>query len=132
MPKQGRKVVATPPFAVNVLGMSTKDETTTAVSESSASTDISTQPLSIPLSFDEMIRQSTSAMEDAYKQGVNRQIVRILLPRSADNEQLLQYYEEDAEIGTQQVVLVPPDESWQGGIMQLYRVASLSCREMLR
>ena len=132
MPKQGRKVVATPPFAVTVLGMSTKDETTTAVSESSASTDISTQPLSIPLSFDEMIRQSTSAMEDAYKQGVNRQIVRILLPRSADNEQLLQYYEEDAEIGTQQVVLVPPDESWQGGIMQLYRVASLSCREMLR
>ena len=71
-------------------------------------------------------------MEDAYKQGVNRQIVRILLPRSADNEQLLQYYEEDAEIETQQVVLVPPDESWQGGIMQLYRVASLSCREMLR
>jgi hypothetical protein len=55
-----------------------------------------------------------------------------LLPRSADNDQLLQYYEDDAEAEMGETVLVPPDETWQGGIMQLYRAASYTCQEMLR
>ena len=41
-------------------------------------------------------------------------------------------YEDDAEIDMTDAVLVPPDETWQGGIMQLYRAASFSAQEMLR
>lgn len=86
----------------------------------------------IPLSFEEMVKQASSAMEDAYRQGMTRQIVRVLLPRSATNDQLLQYYEDDAENGLGETVLVPTDETWQGGIMQLYRAASYTCQAILR
>ena len=88
--------------------------------------------LLIPLSFDEMVKQTASAMEDAYKQGKTRQIIRVLLPRSASNDQLLQYYEDDAEAELGESVLVPTDETWQGGIMQLYRAAAYTCQEVLR
>ena len=59
-------------------------------------------------------------------------VLRILLPRSAENDQLLQYYEDDAKDGMGDTVLVPPDETWQGGIMQLYRAASFASQEILR
>ena len=67
--------------------------------------------------------------------GINRQIVRILLPRSADNDQLLQYYETSDVEQTEsdnKLVLCPTDETWQGGIMQLYRAASYASQEILR
>lgn len=95
--------------------------------------------LYILLSLDEMVRQVSSAMEDAKAKGINRQIVRVLLPRSADNDQLLQYYEQNVAspdgggvAAGLETVLVPPDETWQGGIMQLYRAASLAASEILR
>jgi len=91
-----------------------------------------TEQLRIPLSFDEMVNQVSSAMEDAYGQGVTRQIVRVLLPRSANNDQLLQYYEDDAQDTLSETVLAPTDETWQGGIMQLYRAASFTCQAVLR
>mmetsp|Transcript_16117 Transcript_16117/g.44651 ORF Transcript_16117/g.44651 Transcript_16117/m.44651 type:complete len:207 (-) Transcript_16117:460-1080(-) len=91
-----------------------------------------TDGLSIPLSYDEMVRQAATTMKDAYQAGVTRQIIRVLLPRSPDNDQLLQYIENDADVDMASSVLVPPDETWQGGIMQLYRVASLTARDMLR
>ena len=103
----------------------------TTDSEATEKTDVS-EELYIPLSFDEMVKQSSAAMEDAYAQGLTRQMVRILLPRSSDNDQLLQYYEDDADVDMSETVLVPPDETWQGGIMQLYRAASISCQEILR
>jgi hypothetical protein len=79
-----------------------------------------------------MVKQSSSAMEGAYAKGMTRQSLRIMLPRSADNDQLLQYYETDADSADMsQTVLVPPDETWQGGIMQLYRAASFASQEML-
>jgi hypothetical protein len=93
---------------------STAEEETTT-STSSSQDDL----LYIPLSFDEMVKQTSAAMEDAMKQGKNRQIVRILLPRSSDNDQLLQYYESNVvdENGVAKefvdLVLVPPDETWQ-------------------
>ena len=71
-------------------------------------------------------------MADAYAQGISRQMIRILLPRSADNDNLLQYFEDDADGSMSQIILAPPDETWQGGIMQLYRAASFACQEMLR
>lgn len=97
-----------------------------------ATTATITANLRIPLSFEEMVNQASSAMEDAYRQGKTRQIVRVLLPRSASNDQLLQYYEDDVQDGSVETVLVPTDETWQGGIMQLYRAASYTCQAMLR
>lgn len=80
--------------------------------------------LYFPSSFKEMIKLCVSSMEDAYAQGINRHMIRILLPRSAENDQLLQYYEDDAKDEIMgDTVLVPPDETWQGGSMQLYRGA---------
>jgi hypothetical protein len=96
-------------------------------------TDVATDALFIPVSFDEMVKQSSAAMKGAYAAGVTRQSLRILLPRSADNDQLLQYYENDADTADMsQTVLAPPDETWQGGIMQLYRAASFASQEILR
>jgi hypothetical protein len=91
-----------------------------------------TDKLYIPVSFDEMVRQSSAAMKDAYESGVTRQMVRILLPRSSENDQLGRLIENDAEWDMRSSVLVPPDETWQGGIMQLYRAASISTRDILR
>jgi hypothetical protein len=127
-----------PSFGRTLLAMSTTEENATnveALSSSAAAVKTpidTTDTLTIPMTFDEMIRQSATAMADAYQQKITRQILRILLPRSAENERLLQLIEEDVQKELRNSVLVPPDESWQGGIMQLYRVASLSCQEMLR
>merc|ERR1712176_40591 len=75
-------------------------------------------------------------MEDAMKAGKKRQILRILLPRSADNDNIGQFFETEVVDPDPSIyvdtVLVPPDETWQGGIMQLYRAASLACQEILR
>lgn len=91
-----------------------------------------TESLYFPLTFDDMVKQTSSTMQSAYEKGITRQIIRILLPRSADNDNLLQYFEDDAENEMGESVLVPPDETWQGGIMQLYRACSYSCQEILR
>jgi hypothetical protein len=109
------------------LGISASDvaATETAVNDS----------LQIPLSYSEMIQQVSTCMSAAYKMGMSRQIVRILLPRDASSGQLGEYYEADAQITdrakAQEMKLVPTDESWQGGIMQLYRSASPSTKDIL-
>jgi hypothetical protein len=112
------------------LFMSTTENTGTE--SLSTNTADSTDKLYIPVSFDEMVRQSSSAMKDAYENGITRQTVRILLPRSSDNDQLGKLIENDAQMDMRSAVLVPPDETWQGGIMQLYRAASIATRDMLR
>ena len=109
------------------------DESSTGSTE-----DPSKRPSTIyvPLSFDEMVKQVSSAMEDAMKANKRRQILRILLPRSSDNAQFGTYYETNVVDPDPSIyadtILVPPDETWQGGIMQLYRAASLACQEILR
>lgn len=115
---------------------SAKDAAATG-NKNDAGTDTTTEErndLFIPTSFDEMVKQASSAMEDAYAAGIVRQTVRILLPRSPDNDQLGRYYEDDAGINGRisESMLVPPDETWQGGIMQLYRAASITCQGILR
>ena len=119
----------------NRLSMSTESSSTETSVE--ATTPLSTpkdttDDLIIPLSLEEMVKESANAMKDAYEMGKTRQMVRILLPRSPDNDQLLLAIESDASIDTGDVVLVPPDETWQGGIMQLYRAASIAAQAMLR
>jgi hypothetical protein len=91
-----------------------------------------TDNLYFPLTFDEMVKQASSTMEAAYAEGITRQVIRIFLPRAAGNDNLLQYYEGEAQDENLETVLVPPDETWQGGIMQLYRACSYSCQEILR
>lgn len=89
--------------------------------------------VSVPLSFDSMVRDTSNVMEKAYEQGITRQIIRILLPRDPNSGNLGQYFEEGAvTMNTRDMILVPTDESWQGGIMQLYRAAAPTCREILR
>ena len=108
----------------------TVDETT---DETTAPSNVN-DSLEIPLTYDEMIKQVSSCMSDAFEQGITRQIVRILLPRDASNDQLGQYFENEVETNdrTSDVKLVPNDESWQGGIMQLYRSASPTTKDILR
>ncbi len=76
-------------------------------------------------------------MSDAYRDGggMTRQIVRILLPRDAASGQLGELYEAEAQTDgrsmNREIKLVPTDESWQGGIMQLYRSAEPCARDIL-
>lgn len=103
-----------------------------------ASSTSTTTTLSVPLSFDEMVKQASNAMSDAYNvaegegESIKRQIIRLVLPRDPASGQLGQYFEDDAETDTQNLILVPPDETWQGGIMQLYRAVMPTCKEILR
>jgi Domain of unknown function (DUF1995) len=78
-----------------------------------------------------MIRQAASAMNRAANDGHSRQIVRVLLPRDATNADFGIYAEGE---GTDNVnmVLCPTDESWQGGIMQLYRAAAPTTERLIR
>jgi hypothetical protein len=110
----------------------TEETTTTEAAVTITSVSSRNEELRIPLSFEEMVNQVSTAMEDAYQQGKTRQILRVLLPRSAVNDQLLQYYEDDALDGMIETVLAPTDETWQGGIMQLYRAASYTTQSLLR
>jgi hypothetical protein len=88
-----------------------------------------------------MIRQVVAATKEASERlGQNRQIVRILVPRDANSGDFGTFFEAastDNSSGrptstSNSVVLVPPDESWQGGIMQLYRAVSPVATELLR
>lgn len=100
--------------------------------EEEQSSNLSNDSLFIPMSFDEMVREVSKCMLDAKEMGIYRQIIRILLPRDPASEQIGQYFESDANLDTSDLILVPPDETWQGGIMQLYRAASPTCQEILR
>jgi hypothetical protein len=134
----GRSV--TPSRRIMTLQMEDDDASVAATSTSSIEEDelteksvrANTANLFSPQSFDEMVRQSASAMTDAYANGVTRQIVRVLLPRDPSGYQLGRYFEGKASLNTRELMLVPPDESWQGGIMQIYRSITPTCQEILR
>jgi len=111
---------------------SSNDSSTSATDNETSNTK-SNSRITVPLSFDAMIRDTSDAMERAYEQGMTRQIIRVLLPRDPNSGNLGNYYEEGSvTMNTRDMVLVPTDESWQGGIMQLYRAAAPTCREILR
>lgn len=97
--------------------------------------------LRVPVSMDEMNRQVARAMHEATKRNQTRMVARILLPRDATADDFGTYYEADysssrggsgSSNGAVNTVLVPPDESWQGGIMQLYRAAAPACESIIR
>jgi Domain of unknown function (DUF1995) len=108
-------------------------------SSSTSSTDTTTtrRVVSCPQTLEEMIRQVTSAAKEASEQGMDRQIVRILVPRDAGSGDFGTFFEASLSSSTttsqmNNVLLVPPDESWQGGIMQLYRAVMPTAMEVLR
>lgn len=113
-----------------------------AVSENKKTKEEINDDITFPLSFDEMVSQASQASVDCMATGQNRQIVRILLPRDNQSGNLGQYFEREAltddsifsrsSSAKQNIILVPPDETWQGGIMQLYRSCVPTCREILR
>ena len=118
----------------------TTDRFTTSLLETVTETDKaigsskSRVKLSVPLTWDEMIRQASSAMKEAASQGQTRQIVRLLLPRDSASGDLGVYLEGGSDINNdvdRRLVLVPPDESWQGGIMQLYRAAAPTVQNII-
>jgi len=111
---------------------STEEQTTTTTTSINDS-------LRIPLSYNEMILQTSQAMTDALSAGKTRQIVRILLPRDASNDNFGVFQEAEAQTSNSRALnaaettkLVPTDESWQGGIMQLYRAAAPTTKDILR
>jgi len=116
----------------------TDSEASTAAAAASEGSTAGASPstIYIPVSFDEMVKQASSTMEDAMKAGKTRQMLRILLPRSSDNDNLGVFYETNVVDPDPSVyvdtTLVPPDETWQGGIMQVYRAAALATQEILR
>jgi hypothetical protein len=97
---------------------------------------VSKPKLSVPLSLDEMVRQAASSMKQAAEQGQTRQIIRILLPRDVSSGDFGTYMEPSSSSSSSglysTIVLAPPDESWQGGIMQLYRAAAPTCVSIVR
>lgn len=112
-------------FSTNQLFQGSDD---VAETETVSKTDM----LTMPLSYSEMVKQVASAMREAYDQKMDRQIVRVLLPRDRSSTQLGVLSEGILDVDSQDIVLVPPDESWQGGIMQLYRSAAPTCTDVLR
>jgi hypothetical protein len=90
-------------------------------------------PLAVPTTFDEMVRQAASAMKKAATMGKTRQIARILLPRDSRSGDFGTYIEAASDPDElANTALVPPDESWQGGIGQIYRAAAPTCTAILR
>jgi len=72
-----------------------------------------TPVLSPPTSKKEMLAQAVGCIKRAKEDGMNRYILRLFLPRGPED------------------TLIPCDESWEGGIMQLFSVASPLIRELL-
>ena len=118
------------------------DSTSSSASKSTTTTTMNTVAVTavdVPLTLDAMIKQATSAMREAANMGYTRQIVRILLPRDKNNADLGRYFESDVDTtsyrninNNENIVLCPTDESWQGGIMQLYRSAAPTAQQMVR
>mmetsp|Transcript_1889 Transcript_1889/g.3772 ORF Transcript_1889/g.3772 Transcript_1889/m.3772 type:complete len:364 (+) Transcript_1889:12-1103(+) len=80
-----------------------------------------------PADLDDMIRQVTAVVN---RSPSTRQIIRTPLPRSSSSKDLGRLYE--AQSSSYDTVLVPSDETWQGGCMQLYRAAVPVSTSVLR
>lgn len=119
-------------------------ETAPSADKPTTTTASSRRQVSVPLSLDEMVRQAASAIRESAAAGQTKQIVRVLLPRDASSGDFGRYLEgnamttmDGADSGSSgnnnvDIMLVPPDESWQGGIMQLYRAAAPLTETILR
>ena len=74
-----------------------------------------TTSTTLPTTKEQMIAAAVEAVKRAKADGVNNQRLRILLPSPR-----------------QPGVLIAPDETWEGGIMQLYQTCSPLVRDLVR
>jgi len=131
-------LLATPVSGFSLSPVNTVSRTELRMTESATEEEIisskttAAKALRVPLTWDEMVRQAASAVKDAARDGQTRQIVRVLVPRDSRSGDFGKYAESDAGIDLENALLVPPDESWQGGIMQLYRAGSPTCSALVR
>ncbi len=96
-----------------------------------SSTSVPRQQLSPPVTETELVQQIQSTVNRAYAAGYTRQIIRCPLPRSRASQDLGRLYEASSSSSYDNILAVP-DESWQGGIMQLYRAAGPLAESVLR
>lgn len=109
--------------------------TTSNAATTTASTSSSSSSAKVPTTWDEMIRQAAACSKQATNDGITNQMIRVLLPRDINSGDFGIYRElsmKDDNMSDSNVQLVPPDESWQGGIMQLYRAALPTAKELVR
>ena len=119
----------------------TNSNTDSTTAASTPSIDEINSQISVPKTLNELINQVSTSIKLAQEDGdgsseKTRQIIRILLPRDSKSAQLGQYFESEIEnsnsLDLDSFTLVPPDETWQGGIMQLYRAISIPAKLILR
>ncbi len=105
------------------------DATTAAAAPAPASV----RPALPPRSSDEQNRVVTNTIKAAFEAGITRQRVRCLLTRDpnlyANRGDLTNPVAEGFEGNGK---LVPPDEQWQGGIMELYYAITPVVKDWLR
>ena len=111
--------------------MTLQESTVESDASSTEAAPVEKTTVSVPLTWDQMIRQVATAMKDASAQGTTRQIVRILLPRDSSYDNFGTQLESNTE-DSMSVSLVPLDESWQGGIMQLYYAAAPTTEKIMQ
>jgi len=116
-------VTMTSSFSLPFIQRSSIVRFSTTTSETDATTSYT-----VPVSWDEMVRQASACIKAAASDGNTRQIIRVLLPRDETSGDFGKYVE--TRDGGR--ALVPPDESWQGGIMQLYRAAVGTAQEIVQ
>lgn len=143
--KSSSHIHPAPPASFHVssaLSLSSSSSGDAAATTTIATRSRTSDSLRVPLTWDEMIRQVASTVKDAATRGQHRQIVRILLPRDASSGEFGRLLESNnvaestgsggLRSSSSSIVLVPPDESWQGGIMQLYRAVLPTCTDLVR
>lgn len=67
-----------------------------------------------PIYREDMLNQAKAAVNLAKKDGITRMIVRMYLPKGPENR------------------LFPDDESWEGGIMQLYGKCAPLTKDLMK
>ena len=109
-PSSGSRTHAVVRRSGSVAPSATKLFESVTAAEDAAKTSSSGQPVPMPASYREMVRQMSSAMKDADALGKNHQIIRVCLPRDADNANLGVYNEGLLDIESGNIALVPPGE----------------------
>lgn len=108
-PAGSRRATALFEGSTDAAATAVQNDAPSEASETTAARSGRTVPM--PESYREMVRQMAAAMRDADALGRDRQIVRVCLPRSADNAVLGTYSEGLLDVESADIALVPPGAS---------------------
>jgi hypothetical protein len=81
----------------------------------STTPDVEAKPIALPITKEQMIAAAAESVKRAQAEGVSNQRLRVLLPSPRIPG-----------------LLIAPDETWEGGIMQLYQACSPLTRDLVR